>query len=120
VLLHLVDATTEHAGKAYKTVHHELEAYGHELAGKIEIVALNKIDAVDADTLKKQKDRLKRAAKKTPLLLSGATGAGVKEALRALADVIGEKPVTDKAKSATSAADAEPWKDIPASTTTQG
>jgi GTP-binding protein len=106
VLLHLVDATTEHAGKAYKTVRGELEAYGGQLAEKIEIVALNKIDAVDADTLKKQKDRLKRAAKKTPLLLSGATGQGVKEALRALADVIGDKQVTSKAKRA---AEAEPW-----------
>jgi GTPase len=116
VLLHLVDATSEHAGKAYKTVRHELDAYGGSLSEKIEIVALNKIDAVDADELKKQRDRLKRAAKKTPLLVSGATGAGVREALRTLADVIGEKPVTDKAKvMAKSAADAEPWKDIPTS-----
>src|SRR5262249_9486630 len=83
VLLHLVDATCKHAGKAYKTVRHELEAYGGQLAEKIEIVALNKIDAVEPDELKKQKDRLKRAAKKTPLLLSGATGAGVEETLRA-------------------------------------
>jgi len=106
VLLHLVDATTEHAGKAYKTVRKELEAYGGQLGEKIELVALNKIDAVEPDELKKQKDRLKRAAKKTPLLLSGATGQGVKEALRALADVIGESPVSSKAKSA---AEAEPW-----------
>ena len=106
VLLHLVDATTEHAGKAYKTVRAELEAYGGTLAEKIEIVALNKIDAVDADSLKKQKDRLKRAAKKTPLLLSGVTGKGVPEALRALADIIGDKQVTSKAKRA---AEAEPW-----------
>ncbi len=106
VLLHLVDATCEHAGKAYKTIRAELEAYGGQLADKIEIVALNKIDAVDAEQLKKQKDRLKRAAKKTPLLISGATGAGVKEALRALAEVIGEKPVTAKAKGA---AEAAPW-----------
>ena len=49
----------------------ELEAYEGELADKIEIVALNKIDAVTPDELKKQKDRLKRAAKKTPLLISG-------------------------------------------------
>src|SRR5215470_11340472 len=96
VLLHLVDATCEHAGKAYKTVRGELEAYGGQLAEKIEIVALNKIDAVGPDELKKQKDRLRRAAKKTPLLISGATGQGVKEALRALADVIGEKQVTSK------------------------
>ena len=106
VLLHLVDATCEHAGKAYKTVRGELEAYGGQLAEKIEIVGLNKIDAVEPDELKKQKDRLKRAAKKTPLLLSGATGAGVKEALRALVDVIGEKQVTTKGKRA---AQMTPW-----------
>jgi GTP-binding protein len=106
VLLHLVDATCEHAGKAYKTVRGELEAYGGQLAEKIEIVALNKIDAVAPNELKKQRDRLKRAAKKTPLLLSGATGAGVKEALRALADEIGDKQVTNKAKSA---AQMTPW-----------
>jgi GTP-binding protein len=94
----------------------ELEAYAGELADKIEIVALNKIDAVAPDDLKKQRDRLKRAAKKTPLLLSGITGEGVPEALRALVAVIGEAPVSDKAKNVeqdvaveTTAADAKPW-----------
>ena len=107
VLLHLLDATCEHAGKAYKTVRKELDAYGGQLTDKIEIVALNKIDAVEPDELKKQKDRLKRAAKKTPLLLSGITGDGVKEALRALVEVIGEAPVSLKAKGG--AQQAEPW-----------
>ena len=106
VLLHLIDATCEHAGKAYKTVRHELEAYEGQLADKIEIVALNKIDAVAPDELKKQKERLKRAAKKTPLLLSAATGQGVKEALAALIEVIGEAPVSGKA---ISTAAMEPW-----------
>src|SRR6202007_381812 len=106
VLLHLIDATCEHAGKAYKTVRTELEAYQGQLAEKIEIVALNKIDAVTPDELKKQRDRLKRAAKKTPLLGSAATGEGVTEALRALVEVIGEAPVSGKAKGA---AQAEPW-----------
>src|SRR6187549_2881032 len=41
-LLHLVDGTCEHAGKAYKTVRAELEAYDQGLADKTEIVALNK------------------------------------------------------------------------------
>jgi len=113
VLLHLVEATCEHAGKAYKTVRRELEAYDAKLAEKIELVALNKIDAVGPEELKKQKDRLKRAARKTPLLISGATGAGVKEALRALADVIGEHPVTEKAaKASVDVAEAAPWEPI--------
>jgi GTP-binding protein len=60
--------------------------------------------------LKKQRDRLKRAAKKTPLLLSGATGEGVPEALRALIVAIGDAPVSDKAKATeANAADAAPW-----------
>jgi GTP-binding protein len=106
VLLHLVDATCEHAGKAYKTVRAELEAYAESLAGKTEIVALNKIDAVTPEQLKEQAKRLKRAAKKTPLLVSGVTGEGVPEVLRALAAVIVEAPVSAKAQSAS---DAAPW-----------
>ena len=66
------------------------EAYGHGLADKPEIVALNKADAIPADELKRQASRLKRTAGKTPLILSGATGPGVPEALRALAAVIDE------------------------------
>ena len=85
VLLHLVDATTEHAGKAYKTVRAELEAYGNGLSEKPEIVALSKADVVDAAGLRQQAQRLKRAAKRSPLILSSATHQGVEAALRALA-----------------------------------
>src|SRR5882672_987294 len=89
VLLHLVDATCEHAGKAYKTVRTELEAYERQLADKIEIVALNKADALSPEQLKQQTARLKRAAKKTPLVISAVSGKGVTAALRALIEVIG-------------------------------
>lgn len=105
VLLHLVDAGGEHAGKDYKVVRHELEAYGGGLAEKPEIVALSKCDAVDPEHLKQQLARLKRAAKATPLQLSAATNSGVREALAALIRVIdaakgddarpaGDKPAT--------------------------
>jgi GTP-binding protein len=57
--------------------------------------------------LKKQRDRLKRAAKKTPLLISAVTGEGMPEALKALVEVIGEAPVSLKAKGST--AQGEPW-----------
>ena len=46
------------------------------LAEKPEIVALNKIDALTPEELKKQKARLKRAAKKTPLVLSAVDRRG--------------------------------------------
>src|SRR5689334_17212847 len=88
VLLHLVDGTGEHAGEAYKTVRAELEAYGNGLTDKPEIVALNKADALTPEDLKQQVARLKRASKKTPLVISAATGAGVPAVLRALLQVI--------------------------------
>ena len=91
VLLHLVDGTCEHAGEAYKTVRAELDAYGDLLADKPEIVALNKADALTPEELKQQVARLKRAGKKTPLVISAATRQGVPEALRALLKVIGEQ-----------------------------
>lgn len=88
VLLHLVDATGEDAGKAYKIIRAELDAYGHGLEDKTEIVALSKIDAVTPEILKEQKAKLKRAAKKEPLLVSAASNKGVTEILRALAVII--------------------------------
>jgi GTPase len=88
VLLHLVDGTCEHAGKAYKTVRNELLAYGHGLAEKPELVALSKADALTPEQLKQQKARLQRAAKATPLLISAVTQSGVQEALRALCAAI--------------------------------
>jgi GTP-binding protein len=88
VLLHLVDGTSGHAGEAYKTVQAELAAYGHGLAEKPEIVALSKADALSADEIKQQTARLKRAAKKSALVLSAVSGAGVADALRALLQVI--------------------------------
>ena len=106
VLLHLVDGTSEHAGKAYKTVRAELEAYDEGLAAKPEIVALNKADVLSPDDLKQQLARLKRAAKKTPLVVSAATGQGVPEALRALLAVVGDASRAPKAKNA---AEAAPW-----------
>ncbi len=97
VLLHLVDGTGEHAGKDYKTVRAELEAYGGGLVDKPEIVALSKIDAMTPEQIKEQAARLKRASKKTPLLLSAHSRKGVPEALRALAEVVG-KAAGDKPK----------------------
>src|SRR5258705_4872438 len=88
VLLHLVDGTAEHAGAAYKTVRTELDAYGHELADKPEIVALNKSDALMPEQLKEQMARLKRAAKAAALVISAVTQQGVPQALRALRDAV--------------------------------
>ena len=90
VLLHLVDGTAEDVAVAYNTVRGELEAYGHGLADKPEIVALTKADALTPETINKQATALKKAAGKAPLVLSSQSGARVPETLRALMTVIGE------------------------------
>jgi GTPase len=111
VLLHLVDATGANAGADYRTIRRELAAYGGGLSEKAEIVALSKVDAVDAETLKKQKDRLKRVMREhgpalaegvkraNPLELSAVAGIGVTEVLRAVADVIDASRAQDAAES---------------------
>jgi GTPase len=105
VLLHLVDGTGPHAGEAYKVVRGELEAYGGKLTGKPEIVALTKADALTKDEIETQVARLKRAARKTPLVLSAHSGEGVATALRRLLDVIDET----RAAAEPTAVSAEAW-----------
>ncbi|MDZ4776708.1 MAG: GTPase ObgE [Alphaproteobacteria bacterium] len=87
-LLHLVDGTEEKPGAAYKTVRRELEAYDASLIDKPEIVALNKIDALDPETLKKRRDALRRACGKPVMLISGVSGKGVRDVLYKLNDII--------------------------------
>jgi GTPase len=63
VLLHLVDATGDDPVGAYKIVRNELDIYGAGLTDKVEIIGLNKIDAIDPADAKKLVTRLKRASK---------------------------------------------------------
>ena len=88
VLLHLIDATNENPAADYKTIRRELKAYGHGLVDKPELVALSKADALPEAELTTKADALRKAVRRKPLVLSAASGAGMKEALRALAKVI--------------------------------
>jgi len=87
-LLHLVDATGEDAAAAWKTLRQELNAYGHGLAERPEIIALTKIDALTPEAIAEQKKKLKRASKQEPLLLSSHSGEGVETVLRTLLKTI--------------------------------
>ena len=85
VILHLVDGTQSEIARTYKTIRGELDAYGHGLADKPEIVALNKIDAIPKAALAKKKASLEKACGEKVFLISGVSGEGVTEVLRALA-----------------------------------
>jgi GTP-binding protein len=88
VLLHLVDGTAEDPAAAYQTVRGELEAYGHGLIDKPEIVALTKADALTPEAIEQQTAKLKMVAGQAPLILSSASGQGVQDTLRALTKFI--------------------------------
>ncbi len=82
VLIHLVDGTQADVAGAYREVRHELEAYGEGLAEKLEIVALNKADALSKDDRRDLITELGTATGKQPLVVSGVSGEGVKDLLR--------------------------------------
>jgi len=88
VLLHLIDGAQPDPAGAYATIRAELEGYGGGLAEKPEIVALNKADAMTSQARSSRLKALSRAAGQPAHLLSGATGQGVAEILRALAVAI--------------------------------
>jgi len=83
VLIHLIDATAEDPVAAWRTIRGELAAYGEGLDDKPELIALNKVDALTPDERKTKARAIKRAAKTAPLLVSGVSGEGVRELLRA-------------------------------------
>lgn len=116
VLLHLIDCTQDDPAKAYRTIRAELEAYDKEFANRPEIVALNKIDALTPELVKEQAKQLKKAYKGKPILLSGVTGAGVKEALYAIAGHLGMKdedaPVTTAAVGEDDPGTDNPWSPV--------
>ena len=89
VLLHLIDVTADDAAAAYRVIRKELKAYSPALAKKPEIVAFNKIDAIAADELAVKLAGFKKRLRKTPILISGATGKGVDQAMKKLLNVIG-------------------------------
>jgi GTP-binding protein len=85
VILHLVDGTQGEIARAYKMIRRELIAYGHGLADKPEVVALNKIDAIPKLLLARRKASLEKASGRQVFLMSGVSGEGVNDVLRALA-----------------------------------
>ena len=83
VLIHLVDGAQDDVAAAYHTVREELLAYGDVLKGKPEIVCLNKADALDDELRRLQLDALSEACGQRAMLVSGVSGEGMPEVLRA-------------------------------------
>jgi len=98
VLLHLVDATQDDPAAAYKTVRQELDEYGGGLAGKPEIIALSKIDAVTEEDLPVLIEMVEQEIGKPVIALSAISGAGLDSALATLLEPVQEARRARKAE----------------------
>jgi len=106
VLLHLVDGTSETVAQDYHTIIAELEAYGGDLASKPRITALNKIDALDADQTADAVAELETACGGKVYAMSGVSGEGLQEVLRAVRASITE----DRLRISAQEAEPEQWR----------
>ena len=92
VLLHLVDANDADVAESYRIVRDELENYGEGLTDKNVIVALNKIDMLDAELIAALSAELAEASGAEVMAISGASGAGIEAVLDKLIGAIGPAP----------------------------
>ena len=81
MILHIIDGTEPDWAERYKSIRHEMDSYGGGLVGKPEMVVINKIDAIDDDTLSERMAAFKKSfgRKKKPeiLTISAAGRTGV-------------------------------------------
>lgn len=86
--VHLVDLTAEGDPlEAYRLVRHEVTAYRAELGGLPEVVALNKVDAVDPAVLENA-EKLFAGAGVTPMVISASAGTGLEALVERLVEVL--------------------------------
>lgn len=94
VLLHLIDGTSEDVVADYNTVRTELQAYGNEASEKPEILALNKIDAMEEDEIREKREALEKHTGKAVYHISAAGRIGIDEVINAMLRTIDEYRAT--------------------------
>lgn len=90
-LVHIVDLTQENPIENFKKINTELAKYETRLSDVFQIVALNKIDVIDADEQKKLYKKFKKLAKDV-FLISAVTKEGVSELLNSIINYVDEIP----------------------------
>ncbi|KST62383.1 GTPase ObgE [Mastigocoleus testarum] len=97
VLLHLIDGTSADVCQDYQTIMQELEVYGRGLAERPQVVALNKIDAVDRESqeLEALKVELNHLSYAPVFLVSAVTGEGVEAMLQQIWEILEQLNVSE-------------------------
>ena len=109
VLLHLIDATGDDVVAAWRTVRAELDAYGHGLAEKREVIALTKSDALSEEDLAVQAGWLAEASGAEVFCISSIAGDGVRPVLFRLLEEIDLYRAAERAAEAKPSEEDEHW-----------
>jgi GTP-binding protein len=114
VLIHLIDIHSEtDPAEAMRIVEDELEAYGAGLDEKPRLIALNKIDLVDAELVKAFTKELREAGARKVYPISGATGKGMDALLDAVLEYLPVATVTERPTGEVEEeGDQKPWSPI--------
>ncbi|MFA6918116.1 MAG: GTPase ObgE [Candidatus Gracilibacteria bacterium] len=82
LLVHIIDPLPENTDKSYKIINNELKKFSKELAAREQIIVINKIDAIDEETLSKRLKELKKIVKtKKIFTISAVTHEGLQPLL---------------------------------------
>ncbi|WP_298192231.1 GTPase ObgE [Novosphingobium sp.] len=113
VLIHLIDINGTDPAEALRIVEEELEAYGGGLEDKPRLIALNKIDTVDAELVSAFRAELRAAGARRVFPISGATGKGMNALLDAVLDHLPAATATERPEGEVEdAEDQKPWSPI--------
>lgn len=95
-LLHIVDGTEEDPINNYKIINKELEKYSEKLAKLFQIVAINKIDAIEPERLEELKQEFQKLGVEV-FCISAVTGQNLDSLKHELENKVNtiEKPTTD-------------------------
>lgn len=96
VLIHLIDINGTDPAEALHIVQDELEAYGGGLDEKPRLIALNKIDTVDAELVSAFRAELRAAGARRVFPISGATGKGMNALLDAVLEHLPAATATER------------------------
>lgn len=100
VLLHLIDATSDDVIRDYNTIEQELQAYGRGLNERMQILALNKIDAVDRETvdLEALAIQLNHLSHAPVFLISAVTRTGLEPMLQEVWGILDQVNALEEAE----------------------
>ena len=88
ILIHLIDATSDHVDQDYKIIRHELDSYSKLLKNKFEIVCLSKCDALSQEEIEEKISKLSSLVSGKIIPISAFTRSGITQVIKLTLEII--------------------------------